>query len=120
MSQQKALEALDASIKGLRVSRKTLEKVIAEKRFLQKNRDRELREKARITRKLANVRVRKAQARAAQVVVAAPTAAEIRSVVQTIREVERMALADAMRRAGINLVIKLAADSSGLAKKIKL
>jgi hypothetical protein len=120
MSIDNAVKAIDASIKGLRVSRKMLEKVIAQKSFEEEPFDTELRRKAGITRKLASLRTRRAQMVAAGVVVAAPTPAEIRQVIDTIRAVERMAVADAMRRAGTDAILKLAEDSSKLAGKIRV
>ncbi len=119
MSFDNAIKGIDATIKGLRTARKKLEKVIAQKRFEGKPFDVESRRKAGITRRLANLRTRRAQLVAAGTVVAAPTPAEIRAVVDLIRSVEQMALADAMRRAGLDAIMDLAEGSSKLAGKIR-
>lgn len=115
---ENATRALDAAIRGLRAARKQIEDVIAEKEFQQKPFDRERREKARVNRKLTKLRRRRAMVAASRVVVPAPKPAEIKAVVATIREVERLALADAMRKAGIDLVMKVVSESSALAGKV--
>lgn len=120
MSKENTIKALNVAIKGLRVSRKQLEKIIAQKQFNEEPFDTELHRKAGITRRLGTLRLRKAQAKAADVIVAAPTPGEIQSVVETIRAVERMALSEAIRRAGVDAVITLASESSALAKKVKV
>jgi hypothetical protein len=120
MSKENAIKSLNVAIKGLRVSRKRLEKIIAEKDVNQDPFDRELRKKAGITRKLANIRKRKVLVKAANVIVAAPPPEEIESVVKTINAVEQMALAEAIRRAGVDAIISLASESSTLARKVKV
>ena len=122
MSMANALNGLAAAIKGLRVTRKKLETVIAQKVFEEKDFDQEMREKARVNRKLANLRKRKALAEAASEnnIVSAPSPAEIRAVTQTIRAVEQLALRDAMRRQGLKLIKDLAAKSAALGDKTKV
>ena len=122
MSMANALSGLATAIKGLRVTRKKLEIVIAQKVFEEKDFDQEMREKARVNRKLANLRKRKALAEAASEnkIVSAPSPAEIRAVTQTIRAVEQLALRDAMRRQGLKMMKGLATKAAALGDKTRV
>ncbi len=113
-------DALDVSIKGLRTARKKLETAIAIKKVKSQDYKPEMREKARVSRKLPILRQRKALMAAGRVVVAAPKVADIRAVRQLIASVERQAVAGAAWRQGINLVQQLITDSATLGDKVKI
>lgn len=117
-TKDKAISAIESSIKVLRASRGKIEDVIAEKKFRRKNVDKERAEKASLNRKLANLRDLKVELRAANVVVSAPTPAEIAEVNGLIREIHDLALADAMRAAGLRFLQSAVAQAIELRGKV--
>ncbi|MEM7221627.1 MAG: hypothetical protein AAF495_01525 [Pseudomonadota bacterium] len=119
-TQGRAGNALAVSIKGLRTSRKKLEVAISMKKLDGKSFKDEMREKARVSRKLAVIRDRKALFDAGSTVVDAPSFADINAVKQTIRSVEAAATAGAAWRAGFKAVKTLAASSGKLGGEVKL
>jgi len=119
-TQKRGGKALQASIKGLRTSRKKIESAIAVKKIQSKSYKKEMREKARVSRKLVVSRERKALYDASKVVVSAPTIGDINAVKQLIKKVEQVAVAGATWKAGFKLVKTLATDAGKLGQDVKI
>lgn len=118
--QKNGADALAASIKGLRTSRKKLERVIARKKIKSKNYDSEMYEKARITSRLPHLQTRLAFVEAGKAVIAAPTVAEIHAVKALIKKVEAIATAQAATKQGFKVIQSLTEASSGLGAGVKV
>ncbi|MHC4270026.1 MAG: hypothetical protein ACYSTS_16400 [Planctomycetota bacterium] len=114
-----ALQGIETAIKVNRAIRAKLEEVIAEKLWKRRNVDKERSAKASVNARLARLRRRKLDIDAASVVVSAPSVAEIRQVNNLIKEINDLALADAMRAAGLDFLKSAAARAAELRGKVK-
>jgi hypothetical protein len=99
-----ALQAIEVAIAVHRAVRAKLEEVIAHKKFFGGTVDEERAEKARLNRKLGDLRDLQVELTAAGSVVSAPSVEEIREVRALITEINDLSLEDATRKAGLALM----------------
>ena len=113
-----AIRAIKTSINVHRAARAKIEDVIARKKFRRRSVDKERAEKASLNRKIANLRDLKVELEAANDVVSAPTVAEITEVNGLIKEINELALADAMRAAGLRFLQSAVARATALRSQV--
>jgi hypothetical protein len=114
-----ALEAMQVAIDLLRAVRNKLEAVIARKKFADEDVSDEREERARVNRKLGDLRDLQVELEAAQVVVSAPSVEEIAEARQLLQRVQELAVADAMIEAGVGLLRDAATAAASLRAKTK-
>lgn len=103
-TKENAINGIATSINLHRVARAKIDDVIAKKKFLRQNVDKERSEKSSLSRKISNLRDLKVELEAASNVVSAPTVGEIAEVNGLIREINELALAEAMQAAGLQFI----------------
>jgi retron-type reverse transcriptase len=114
-----ALKAIETTISLNRAVRAKLEEIIAHKKFRRKNVDKERAKKAALSRKINDLNDLKVELDASDIVASAPSLSDIRQVTELIKKINELALADAMRKAGLSFIKKALASASELHGKVK-
>src|SRR5262245_39729027 len=114
-----ALEAMRVAIELLRAVRNKLEAIIARKKFRDEDVSDEREERARVNRKLADLRDLEVELEAAGVVVSAPTVEDIAEAQSLLQRVQALTVTDAMLEAGVGFLRDAATTAAALRSNTK-
>ena len=114
-----AVDAIEAALATNEAVRDKLDQIITRKRFRMLGVEQERADVAKLNREIANLRNLLAELRAAETVVSAPTADEIRAVVDVLQQIQAAAVEDAMTQAGLDLIKQGLSAAGELRNKVQ-